>query len=339
MLFVFAMLAAWGAPTTALRIWERTLYNIIHSVKTALGHSSASYQYTPDTPIIGPGQGSRGGPAACSVATSPLLTSMDRLAHGIYFLDPQQQLFYSACAKMFVDDNTNYSNKFLPWLYTPPEPTVVRDMIQHDAQTWERLLWTSGGLLKLPKCLYYLMLWTFDAEGMASLTPSSDLPTMELSSGDSGTLTDINQYSCTTAHRTLGNWVAPNLQMNTSILKLQSTAREYATRTSLSSLSKLDAWISYFAVFLPMMSYTLPVCHHSKKSLDRLQSAPTTSTLLKLGFNRHTAHAVVYGSVQFAGLGLRSLFIEQGIAQLLIFIRHLRACTDVGTLLLITIQW
>jgi hypothetical protein len=339
MLFVFAILTAWGAPTPALRMWERTLYHIVHSVKTALGHSTASYEYTPATPIIGPGQGSRGGPAACSIATSPLLTSMDRLAHGISFTDPQQQLFYSACAKMFVDDNTNYSNKFLPWLHTPPEPTVVRDMIQHDAQTWERLLWTSGGLLKLPKCLYYLMIWMFDAEGTACLTPSLDLPSMELSSGDSGLYTEIAQYSCASAHRTLGNWVAPNLQMKTSLLKLQSTASEYSTRMSSSSLSKLDAWISYFAVFLPMMAYTLPVCHHSQTSLDRLQSAPTTSTLLKLGFNRHTAHAVVYGCVQFAGLGLRSLFIEQGIAQILISMRHLRACTDVGTLFLITLQW
>ena len=107
---------------------------------------------------------------------------MDRLAHGISFTDPSQRLIYSTCTKMFVDDNTNYSNKFLPWLHTPPQPTVLRDMIQHDAQTWERLLWTSGGLLKLEKCLYHLMVWTFDDEGNASLTPSSDLPSMELSS-------------------------------------------------------------------------------------------------------------------------------------------------------------
>jgi hypothetical protein len=158
MLFVFATLTAWGAPTTALCMWELTLYHIVHSVKTALGLSKASYQYTSATPVIGPGQGSRGGPAACSVATSPLSTSMDCLAHSILFTDPLQQLFYSAFAKMFVDDNTNYSNRFLPWLYTSPVPTVVCGMIQHDAQTWEQVLWTSGRLLKLEKCLYYLMI-------------------------------------------------------------------------------------------------------------------------------------------------------------------------------------
>jgi hypothetical protein len=88
-------------------------------------------------------------------------------------------------------------------------------MIQHDAQTWERLLWTSGGLLKLEKCLYYLMIWKFDTEGTASLTPATELPPMELTSGDSGISSPITQYTHSCAHRTLGNWVAPNLQMNT----------------------------------------------------------------------------------------------------------------------------
>jgi hypothetical protein len=120
MLFVFTTLCAWGAPIPALRMWELTLYHIFHSVKTALGVSPSSYQYTPDTPVIGPGQGSHGGPAACSIATSALLKSMDRIAHGIAFSNPTQQLQYSACAKMFVHDNTNYSNKFMPWLHTPP---------------------------------------------------------------------------------------------------------------------------------------------------------------------------------------------------------------------------
>jgi hypothetical protein len=89
MLFVFATLCAWGAPVSALRMWELALYqHIVHSIKTALGVSPSSYQYTPATPVIGPSQGSHGGPAACSIATSPLLTSMDRLSHGISFTDP-----------------------------------------------------------------------------------------------------------------------------------------------------------------------------------------------------------------------------------------------------------
>jgi hypothetical protein len=75
--FCFAVMSVWGAPTPAFRMWEQTLYSIVHSVKTALSLSSSTYTYSTTSPIIGPGQGSMGGPAACSMITSPLLTAMD----------------------------------------------------------------------------------------------------------------------------------------------------------------------------------------------------------------------------------------------------------------------
>jgi hypothetical protein len=59
--------------------------------------------------------------------------------------------------------------------------------------SWERLLWTSGGLLNLSKCLYYVVSWTFDSEGRASMTPASDIhPPITLSSGDSTTMKHTN---------------------------------------------------------------------------------------------------------------------------------------------------
>jgi hypothetical protein len=122
MAFCFAIMSVWGAPTPALKMWEQTLYSIVHSVKTALGLSPGTYTYSTESPIIGPGQGSMGGPAACSTITSPLLTAMDRLAHGLTFTSPDQQVHYATRAKMFIDDNTNYSNDFHRWLDTPPPP-------------------------------------------------------------------------------------------------------------------------------------------------------------------------------------------------------------------------
>ena len=75
------------------------------------------------------------------------------------------------------------------------------------------------------------------------------------------------------------------------------------------------------------------------KHLAKLQSHPTRATLMKIGFNRNTPLAVVYGAVTHAGLGMRHQYIEQGIAQLQLFIRHIRAGTDQGTLLCITLSW
>jgi hypothetical protein len=45
------------------------------------------------------------------------------------------------------------------------------------------LLFTPGGLLKLRKCLYYVMSWAFDSEGRATLIPSIEIPALQLTNG------------------------------------------------------------------------------------------------------------------------------------------------------------
>jgi hypothetical protein len=71
--------------------------------------------------------------------------------------------------------------------------------------TWERLLWTSGGLLNLKKCLYYAMARTFDSEGKAKMKPATEvLLTLSLTSGKAPGRADVNHYNYDDAHQYLG---------------------------------------------------------------------------------------------------------------------------------------
>jgi hypothetical protein len=63
------------------------------------------------------------------------------------------------------------------------------------------------------------------------------------------------------------------------------------------------------------------------------------TALMKIGFNRNTAHRVVYGPSRYGGLGFRDLFVEQGVAQVQLLVRHLRAGTTQGILMRITLSW
>jgi hypothetical protein len=175
--FALACFRSSGAHMGPLHMWEQTLYHMVHRVKTAYGLSYASYHYSDASPIIGPGQGSRGGPAAYSTTTSPLLEAMDKLCRGVQFLESRS---YTTTANMFVDDAFNSTNQFLCWLHEPPDPLVVVSLLQHDAQTWERLLYTSGGLLNITKCLYYISCWKFDSEGRPSPVPKPDITLLSL---------------------------------------------------------------------------------------------------------------------------------------------------------------
>ena len=182
---------------------------------------------------------------------------------------------------MYVDNNTTYNNNFTKWLRQPPTMDSVASRLTHDAQTWERCLWTSGGLLKLPKCLYYIMKWKFTPEGEPILTEAKDLPQISLTSGDRGTKIQIAQYDCSTSHKTLGNQMNPALDMHQAQLQLITTSTNYATRLMSSNLTQHDTWRSYFTIFIPRMIYTFPISLHSMKFFEQIQSRPTRATLAK----------------------------------------------------------
>ena len=97
---------------------------------------------------------------------------------------------------MFINDNTTYSNKFLDWIKQPPTTETVKNITEADAQIWERCLWKSCGALKLHKYKYYIMYWKFTLEGKPSLMPAKNLPPIHLTSGDTATIVNIQQYDC-----------------------------------------------------------------------------------------------------------------------------------------------
>jgi hypothetical protein len=136
MKFVLACYHSTGAPLGPLKMWEQVLYNIVHKVKTGFGLSNEGYIFSSDSPIYGPGQGSRGGPGSCATMTSVLIDGMPRLCNGLQFTNPAQQLQYTATVKMFIDDISNCTNRFLSWLHEPPQLDEVVEMTRHDSQTW-----------------------------------------------------------------------------------------------------------------------------------------------------------------------------------------------------------
>jgi hypothetical protein len=136
MKFVLTCYHLTGAPLGPLRMWEQVLHNIVHKVKTGFGLSTDGYSFTTASPIHGPGQGSKGGPSSCSTMTSILIDGMPKLCHGIKFIDPQQQLEYTATVSMFIDDASNATNNFLSWLHEPPDLPELVKITRHNSQMW-----------------------------------------------------------------------------------------------------------------------------------------------------------------------------------------------------------
>jgi hypothetical protein len=189
------------------------------------------------------------------------------------------------------------------------------------------------GLLSLLKCAYCILAWKFDAEGRPSPIPKRDLPAVQLSSRNSPGTAPVTQLNFDETHRYLGNILSTNMQMKDTSAALLQTSRSFASSILCNNLSKIDSWVAYFAVFVPSVAYSLSITHLSKTTLRKIQSPATRACLMKTGFNRNTAHRVVFGPSLHGGLGFRDIFVEQGVSQVFLLLRHLCVDSPQGKLL------
>jgi hypothetical protein len=129
--------------------------------------------------------------------------------HGVSFCDPTADLTRRRTSDGFVDDVTHFFNLGLKRSLnkTVQVSEIIRGLEQ-EGQTWERLLWTTGGKLELSKCLYYLLFYKFDPDGTPHLKSATNMEQekVKLTSGASQTQNTIDHRDASQAHRTLGIW-------------------------------------------------------------------------------------------------------------------------------------
>lgn len=148
----------------------------------------------------------------------------------------------------------------------------------------------------------------------------------------------IEQQDFKKTQKTLGIHMAPSLQMETPFKLLVTKLKLYACRILTSNLNQYNLWKSYFVVFVLRMIYTLRISLHEKDTPDKFQKVPNQATLLKMKFKQNTAHAIVDGSSSYEGLGLRNLFIKQGIEQTIILTCQIRSNQPLENLTIIALS-
>jgi hypothetical protein len=195
-----------GVPQGPLRLQEQTLLQVVHFLKTGFGTSTASYTSDANSKIYGVGQGSKAGPVTWAAISSILFEVQDRLGTGLTFATPDRMIQHKRHSDGFVDDTTGYHSRQPVWIKNVPTVDTVFKGLKSDAQSCERLLWTTGGRLALSKCKFYIAYWHFDETGQGSLMTNDELqtPSLQLTEGNTGTLQDVQQLDLNDSFKTLG---------------------------------------------------------------------------------------------------------------------------------------
>jgi hypothetical protein len=338
---VSAIFDRMGVPTGPLRLQEQTLLRVVHYLKTGFGTSTSSYTSDSISRIYGVGQGSKAGPVTWVAISSLLFEAQDLLGTGLALTNPTRDISHKRHSDGFVDDTTGYHGQLQKWLRNRPGIGTVFQGIQHDAQIWERLLWTTGGLLELEKCRFYIVYWKFNADGRGSMMSQAEMntPTMLLTEGDTGRLQEVKQLDLDDAFKTLGIQMTISGNQSVQISEMKRKSDEYARGLLSVNVTPFESWTGLFSIWYGKMNYPLAATSIPRPACEKIQSKAISASLSKCGFNRHMSRAIVFGAFWFGGLGWRHIYFEEGIQHILTIIKHLRTPGPFQSLLRICLDW
>jgi hypothetical protein len=336
-----AMLAArrLGMPDSAIRTHAGVLAQMQYAIKTSYGVSTLFIQSMVDAFLYGTGQGSGASPAIWLTLSVILLNSLKVLIpRGMKFENPSSTLVSERHSDAFVDDAQNGVNdtgEAEPWSLER-----LQMDLQKMSQTWEKLLFSSGGALELKKCFYYLIHWQW-IHGLPRITPAAQmthLPSIKLTSGRDVDEIAITQKDATEAHKTLGVYMTPTGDESAQVAALTEKSCRISNLVLSSRFTKLETIMAYRTMWFPAVGYSLGVTAMSKSQLRSIQSMATQSFLAKMGLNRNYPRAVTFGPPEYGGLAFPDLYVEQGVQQIRTVMEHIYHSTEAGKLIQICLQ-
>ena len=325
-----------GMPTSAAKCIGATLFNAKYYLRTSTSQSASYWSHTPLTPVYGTGQGSGISPGICCVVYSDLFDVHSTVSPGSVYTSPDLTNKVSISNIGFVDDTTTTITDH--GCNNSVTPTKLITSLQSSLQSWADILHVSGGALELTKTSAYLLFWLFRENGSPFLADSSQR-TITLRRHDNTQYT-IPITPASVSFKILGFHLSPNQDMSSQYQILLDKSHHLSLSISGSSVDHREAYLAYFSVFLPAISYVLPLTTFSEAQCHRLQVIPTKLFLQKCGFVSTMKRAIVFGSRQSGGLGFRHPYTEQGIAHIVKIFQTLRTPGQSQHLLLICIhEW
>jgi hypothetical protein len=156
--------------------------------------------------------------------------------------------------------------------------------------------------------------------------------TIQLTEGNNTNPQEINQLDCSTAHRTLGLQKTPRGNQDKQLEKIREKSNTIAQAIGTLSVTRTEAQLAWTSIYIP-------ATHFQEKDLTTIKNKALTSFLPKMGYNKNTARAVVYGPQECGGIGIKNLYVKQSVEQIKAYMQHTRLESPLGHIVQINRIW
>ena len=277
----------------------------------------------------GIGQGGGAGPIAWIAVIDIMLEAYRKLCPGALAVDPF--LLYTICYWLisYVDDNT-----IVIGFQDGTTRKDILDTLTSNLRSWRNLLQLTGGDIDVEKSKWCVMKWSYsNTWGIPKIEKEKEFQ------GKVGMITDkggmisqqyLGRLEPNQADRVLGVRLPLDGNMGVEYKFRCKQIRDFSEKVYNAPLTHRDAWIIYESRYRAIIRYPLPVSMFSRKQCDTIQKPFIHAILPKMGINRHTPRAVIYGPTSLGGLNLMDLRIEQVTIQWETTRGHLRRLDRAG---------
>ena len=275
------------------------------------------------------GQGGGAGPMAWIAVIDIMLEAYRKLCPGALSEDPL--MLYTICYWLisYVDDNT-----IVIGFNDNTTQTEILNTLEKNLGSWRRLLQLTGGDIDVAKSKWCAMRWTYCKNwGTEKIETAKDFKGkigMENTEGGERTTQYLGRLEPNQAERVLGVRLPLDGNMREEFKFRCQQVSEFSSKIRDAPLTHHDAWIIYESRYRAIIRYPLPVSMFSNKQCHTIQKPFINAILPKMGINRHTPRAVIYGPKSLGGLEIMDLRIEQAAIQWHTTRGHLRRSDRAG---------
>ena len=318
-----AMLAmlGYGIPEEPMLSMFHAIQHMKYVTRTQFGDSKKTYGGLEPGFIARPqglGQGNGTGPPVWSVVSSRMFEVLHKRGLVTSFNTPISQNKIDLCGFAFVDDTDIVADSRGT---NDPNDTISAMQLRIDC--WEGVAKATGGALAPDKSWWYLTHFEWDKSGRWRYGGIDNLEIGKLSARDKDNdRVELKYLPPSEAKKMLGVYLAPDGNNDQQVIKMKEKAHKMAEYVRVGHINKGEAWTALTTMAMKSLEYPLPALTLSESECKEIMWILLNSFLPKAGINRNIKRDVLYGPIAYQGLGLKDMYLTQGIAHVCDIVEH-----------------